>query len=164
MEALYLTAAIPAWGANLTKRAVGTAKCVVADSAVALNLDRMTEDQLLGIPGYRALGGLLEGLVASELIKQRAWSAERPNIFHFRDSDGSEVDLVLELRDGRVILIEVKASSTYRSEHFKGMKALAGLLGDRLVAGVVLATADHPYRYSDKLWGLPISSLWTPPT
>jgi predicted AAA+ superfamily ATPase len=162
LAALYLTVAVPPWGANLTKRAVGIPKCLVADSAIALSLDRMGEDQLLGVQGNRAFGGLLEGLAMSELAKQGTWSSERPRLFHLRDSGGLEVDAVLELRDGRVVLIEVKAASTYRAQHFAALKKLSEALGDRLVAGVVLATADHAYRYGDKLWGLPISALWTP--
>ncbi|MDR1633367.1 MAG: ATP-binding protein [Bifidobacteriaceae bacterium] len=160
LAAVYLTLAVPAWGANLTKRAVGRAKCVVADPAIALNLNRMSEEHLLGIHGNRAFGALLEGFVVGELAKQAAWSAERPRIVHFRDANGLEVDIVLELRDGQVILIEVKASSTYRSEHFAPIKKLADRLGERMLAGIVLTTADHPLPFGDKLWGLPISSLW----
>jgi predicted AAA+ superfamily ATPase len=160
LAAVYLTLAVPPWGANLTKRAVGRAKCVVADSAIALGLNRMSEDHLLGVQGNRSFGALLEGFVVGELVKQAAWSVERPRIFHFRDANGLEVDIVLELRDGQVVLIEVKASSTYRSEHFAPIKKLADRLGERMLAGIVLTTADHSQRFGDKLWGLPISSLW----
>ena len=77
-----------------------------------------------------------------------------------RPLDGQEVDGVIQLADGRVILLEVKASQTYRSEHFAPMKRLAESLGDRMIAGIVLSLSDHPYRYADKLWGLPVSALW----
>jgi hypothetical protein len=71
-----------------------------------------------------------------------------------------EVDAVLRFSDGRVILLEVKAVQTYRLDHFAPMKRLAEGLGDRLIAGIVLTLSDHCYRYSDKLWGLPVSHLW----
>jgi predicted AAA+ superfamily ATPase len=161
LGSLYLTLTVPPWGANLTRRAVGIPKVVVADPAVALALDRLSPAHLLGVEGNRAFGALLEGFALTELAKQATWSAHRPRIFHFRDANGLEVDIVLELRDGRVILIEVKASSTYRSAHFAPIKKLAAILGDRMVAGIVLTTADHPQRFGDKLWGLPISALWS---
>ena len=83
-------------------------------------------------------------------------------LFHFRDRDGAEVDLVLELDDGRVIALEVKASSTYRSEHFASLRFLKDRLGDRFVAGVVVGMADTGYQYADRLYGLPAAALWQP--
>ena len=38
--------------------------------------------------------------------------------------NGIEVDLVAEFDDGRIVAFEVKASSTYRSDHFKGLRFL----------------------------------------
>jgi len=65
-----------------------------------------------------------------------------------------------DLADGRVILPEVKAAQTYRTDHFAPMRRLAEDLGDRLVAGVVFRLSDHTFHYGEKLWGLPVSALW----
>ena len=77
-----------------------------------------------------------------------------------RETGRSKVGVVIELDDGRVLGIEVKASSTFRAEHFAGLAFLMDKLGDRFVAGVVLGTSDRGYQYADRLWGLPVSSLW----
>ncbi|MDR1265211.1 MAG: DUF4143 domain-containing protein [Propionibacteriaceae bacterium] len=106
------------------------------------------------------IGRTLEGLVVTELLKQRSWSGARWELSHYRDRDGLEVDAVIELEDGKVILVEVKTASTYRFEHFTAMDKLAARLGERCVAGVVLAATDHGWRYSQRLAGLPISALW----
>ena len=42
------------------------------------------------------LGPLLENFAVMELKKQVAWSRRVPQLFHFRTSEGREVDLVLE--------------------------------------------------------------------
>lgn len=62
-------------------------------------------------------GPLLESFVAGELRRQLGWADESARLFHFRDRDGLEVDLVLETDDlvletgdRRVVGIEVKAA------------------------------------------------------
>ncbi|NCD20608.1 MAG: ATP-binding protein [Actinobacteria bacterium] len=159
LRSVYLVDELPPWTRNLTKREVGRPKAFVGDSALALRLNRVTEQQLLPLTSD-AIGGLFEAFVASELLKQQSWSDEDYQLFHFRDRDGAEVDLVIELDDGRIIAIEVKASSTYRSEHFAGLRFLRDSLGDRFIAGVVVGMSDSGYQYADRLYGLPAAALW----
>lgn len=160
LETLFLVSSLPPWTPNLTRRETGRPKAIVSDSALALRLDRVPEAQLLGLSGSDHLGGLLEGLVVGELLKQAGWSDTDFNLFHFRDRNGLEVDLVIELDDGRVFGIEVKAARSFKAEHFAGLRQLADRVGDRFLGGIVLNTSDNGYQYADRLWGLPISALW----
>jgi hypothetical protein len=61
---------------------------------------------------------------------------------------------------GRVIGLEVKAVASFQAGQFKGLKFLHDKLGDRFLAGIVLNTGRTGYRFSDRLYGLPISALW----
>jgi len=85
-------------------------------------------------------------------------------MYHFRDSSGLEVDLVLEYADGQVVLIEIKAASTYGSDQTAGIRALAKRLGGRFLGGVVLGTSTRGYHLGDRLMALPIAALWEKPT
>jgi len=166
LRTMYLTIQLPPWRANLTAREVGRHKVSVADPAVAMRLNRLDPASLMGVAGLTqgsVLGGLLEGFVLSELMKQAGWSEQSYNLYHFRDSDGIEVDLVMEFDSGEVVLIEVKASSSYGSDQTAGIRALAKRLGDRFRAGLVLGTGDRGYVLGDRLMGLPISCLWETP-
>ena len=95
----------------------------------------------------------------SELLKQQARSEHEYDLFHFRDRDGIEVDIVVELRDGSVLAFEVKAGSTVKSEHFRGLRFLRDRLGDRFLGGYVLNTASRGVAFGDRLGALPISAL-----
>lgn len=159
LESIYLLDLVPPWAENLTKRQTGRSKSFVADTSVAMFLNRQTPSQLEPLTSS-AIGGLFESFVASEILKQKTWSEQIFDVSHFRDRDGLEVDLVVELDDGRVIGIEVKASSTYRAEHYKGLAAMRDKLGDRFVAGFVIGMAQSGYQYADRLFGLPASALW----
>jgi predicted AAA+ superfamily ATPase len=108
-------------------------------------------------------GRLVETFVAGELRAQAEWSQTRPGIFHFRDRDGIEVDLVLEAGDGRVVGVEVKAGATVRADDLGGLRLLERRLGPDFAAGIVLCTAPEPSHLGGRLWILPISALWHTP-
>lgn len=160
LETLFLVSLLPPWTPNLTRREIGRPKAIVSDSALAMRLDRVTEEQLLPLIGSDHLGGLLEGFVVAELLKQSGWSDEDYRLYHYRDRNGLEVDVVIELGDGTVVGLEVKAAKTFKSEHFAGLASLADKLGDRFRGGYVLNTSNTGYQYATRLWGLPISALW----
>lgn len=153
-------ASVPPWTPNLAKREIGRPKTFVVDTAIALRLARLTPAQLTQLHYGEAFGAMLEAFVAAELPRQRTWSSRDFDVFHYRDRDGDEVDLILEFDDGSVVGIEVKSSSSYSASQFKGLTRMRDRLGDRFVAGVVLGTAATGYRYADRLYGAPASALW----
>lgn len=159
LSTLYLTSRLKPWTPNLTKREASRPKVIVSDSGLASRLAGVREEALSAIPSD-VLGAAIEGLVVGELRKQRVWTEEEFEMFHFRDRTGPEVDIVLEFGDGRVVGLEVKASATYRPEHFAGLRFLRDRLGDRFVGGYVLSLADRGISMGDRLWGLPASALW----
>lgn len=156
-----LVASIPSWTPNLAKREIGRSKTVVLDSAVALFLALVTVEQLGRLEYGEAFGSMLEGFVAAELLRQRGWSECGFTVYHYRDRDGDEVDLVVECDDGSVIGIEVKAATSFTARQFRGLVRMRERLGSRFRCGIVLGTGRSGYRYADRLYGAPISSLWT---
>ncbi|MBS1908205.1 MAG: ATP-binding protein [Actinobacteria bacterium] len=161
LGALYLTLALRPWTPNLTTREASKPKLQIADTGLAAALVR-TPASLLADPvrGSALLGPLLESFVVSELAKQRTWTASPFEMYHWRDRDGREVDVVLEFDDGGVLGIEVKSSSTPRAEHFAGLRALSDKLGDRFVGGIVLGLGEKSLPFGPALYSLPVSSLW----
>ena len=157
---VQFVAPIKPWKPNLARREIGKPKTLVLDSALAIHLAGVSETQLRNRHQPEAFGRFLEGLVAAELLKQRGWSTTPYEVFHYRDTDGEEVDLVLELTDGRIIGVEVKAALGFQARQFAGLARLRDRLGDRFVAGIVLGTGQVSYRYADRLWGLPVASVW----
>ena len=67
----------------------------------------------------------------------------------------------MELSSGEIYAFEVKASATYKADQFRGLTYLRDKLGDRFLGGFILGTAPQGYRFADKLWGLPVSALWS---
>lgn len=158
LEEVFLIKRIPAWLRNITTRATATQKVAMVDSGIAADL--LNQDaHALRKPGS-PLGALLEGFVTMEIARQLTWSSQRARLFHYRTKDKVEVDIVLENRRREVVAIEVKASSTVRSEDFRGLRHLADRLGDDFIAGFVAYTGPETLAFGPKLRTIPISAIW----
>lgn len=155
-----LVASVPPWTPNLAKREVGRPKTVVIDSSLAMWLARTSAEQITGIEYGEAFGAFLEAFVTAELLRQQTWSTQRYDVYHWRDRNGDEVDLVLEFGDGSIVAIEVKSAGSFTAKQFANLVKLRERLGPRFVAGIVLSTTAEGYRYADRLYGAPISALW----
>ena len=158
MEMTFLVRLLPAWYSNLGKRLAKTPKLLLTDTGLLTHLIEADEGRLRR--DRTLLGHVLENFVAMELIKQLGWSERRCRLFHFRTESGTEVDLVLEDRAGRLVGVEVKSAASVRQQDFRGLETLARLAGDRFVRGVVLCTGTAVVPFGRNLFALPISQLW----
>jgi len=102
----------------------------------------------------------VEQFVALELGKQQAWTETRFELFHFRDLDGLEVDLVVETSGGDLIAIEVKATSSPSPQHWRSLQRFRDRYPDRNITGVLLHTGDSAATFAGWLHVLPITALW----
>jgi predicted AAA+ superfamily ATPase len=163
LETVFLVHRIPAWSRNLTAKVVKRPKLYLTDTGVAAAL-LGKDPAALQLPAEPSTGPLFETFVANELCKQLTWSDTSARLFHFRDSGGAEVDLVIETDDARVIALEVKATSSPRIDDFTGLTLLRDRIdrsGGHFVAGIVIHTGDRRRSFGDRLMALPASDLWT---
>jgi predicted AAA+ superfamily ATPase len=86
--------------------------------------------------------------------------ASRPRLYHLREEHGRhEVDLLAELRAGKLVAFEVKAGAA----DLRAVRHLTWLrerLGERFARGVVLHTGPRAYELDDRIIALPICALW----
>ena len=158
MQATFLLQPLPAWSSNLGKRLIKSPKIHLIDSGLAAHLAGITHQSLDRDPVF--FGHLLETFVVSELRKQIGWSDTRVNLYHYRTTTGREVDIVLENAAGRLVGLEIKASSTVRRKDFSGLDALSEDIGDRFVRGIVLYAGEHTVSFGEQYVALPVSTLW----
>ncbi|QVI23898.1 DUF4143 domain-containing protein [Nocardia tengchongensis] len=158
LEEVYLIKRIPAWSRNLSNRATMTPKVAFVDSGIAANLVGADARNMLRPSGR--FGPLLEGFVLMELARQRTWSTEDVEMYHYRTRDGVEVDAVLENRRGEVVGIEVKAASTVGPDDFRHLHHLSERLGDDFLTGIVLHTGQQTLPFGPKMLAMPVSALW----
>ena len=162
LETLFLIQRLPAWSTNLSKRVVSRPKVALLDTGLAARLLNVSAAGADVHANAKAAGHLLEGFVASEVRRQLTWSDQDARLFHYRDHDGAEVDLVLETDDGRIAGIEVKATSTVGTRDARWLGQLRDRLGPRFVAGIVLHTGSTAAPFGPRITAAPIDILWAP--
>jgi len=158
IETVFLVQRVPAWSANLGKRLVRSPKLYLLDTGLACHLQGMTTDTWKQSGARR--GPLLENFVFAELDKQLGWSRTRARIHHYRTHGGEEVDFLLEDSRGRIVAVEVKASSSLAGSDVAPITRLASELGPRFVRGVALYTGSEIVPFARNVHALPVSALW----
>ncbi len=163
IETVFLAHRVPAWSRNLTAKVVRRPKIFAVDTGLAAAV--LGKDvAALRRPTDPAAGPLVETLVANELTKQLPWADQPVRLHHMRETGGAEIDLVLEHGDGRVVGLEIKASSTPRREDARWLAQLRDRLrthGDDFTCGIVLHTGEARLSLGDRLIALPVADLWT---
>lgn len=158
LETIFLIKFLPAWSSNLGKRLIKTPKVILSDTGLLAHLTGVQISQLNQSNG--AIGPLFENFVAMEITKQITWSHTQPQLFHFRTLRGQEVDLLLEDRKGRIVGIEVKASSTVTANDFKNLKILSEIAGKKFHRGIVIYTGLEIIPFGKDLYAVPVQGLW----
>jgi hypothetical protein len=159
LERLLITERIPSWSSNRLNRLIRLPKRYLVDSAFA--------GPLLGVDARAVLrdgdllGRLLDSFVMAQLRAECTVSELSPHLFHVRDANGRhEVDILVELGDGRVIGIEIKADSAPGPDAARHLRWLRDAIGNRFALGLVLHTGPRPFRLDKSIAALPICALW----
>ena len=165
LETVYLIRMLPAWSRSVAKRIIRHPKVHIMDSGLAAHLVG-ADEAVLSEPTSTVTGSLVETFVVAELIRQLAIYDELGvSISHSRANDGPEVDVVLEMPDGRVAAVEAKATATVRASDVRHLAAFRDRIdkaGGTFTHGVVLHCGDQVIAYGDRVSALPLAALWTP--
>lgn len=159
LERIFLIEQLPPWHSNRLSRLVKTPKLHLGDTGLAASL--LGVDTAALARDRALLGQLLETWVFQELRRQASWHEETIRFYHFRDKDGCEVDIVLEMTGTAMAGVEVKAAATVAEADFRGLRKLKDAGGARFAAGVVLYDGESTLRFGDGLFAVPIKALWT---
>jgi hypothetical protein len=114
------------WHVNLGRQIKST-KTYIVDRGLLAHL--IAADETLIVGGGAVAGSLLESFAAMELLRQATWADHPVDLFHYRDKQQREVDIVIKRDDGDVVAIEVKASGTLPAKDFARLSHLRDALG-----------------------------------
>jgi predicted AAA+ superfamily ATPase len=154
----YTVRFVPPWSGDVARRLVKSPKILFVDAGTCAHLAGVDADRMIHDPDR--FGPLLETFVGTELARQLEWSSGRVELMHYRDAAGTEVDWVLEDALGRLVGVEVKATTSPAANDFKGLRAFAANVGPRFHRGVVLHTGPSTVSMGDGLWAAPVEALW----
>ena len=159
LELMFIVKRIEPYVKNQAKRGVaGLSKIHFFDTGLACHMLGMKQPGLLHTSHF--YGGLLENFILMEILKHSTWAQEDIKLFHFRDKKKNEVDIVIEKDDGKIIGIEVKASTSLNQNDFKGLYELSLYSSDRFDKGIMIYSGAQllPMKFKDKtFYAVPVS-------
>lgn len=112
---------------NFSKRLVKTPKLYFYDTGLACSLLEIKKASQVSTHYLR--GGLFENMVISEFIKRSFNAGDRPSFTFWRDSNGNEVDLLMN-QGNHTEAVEIKSGQTCGSDYFKNLKYWGNLSGE----------------------------------
>ena len=93
-------------------------------------------------------GNLFETFIISELVKSKLNRGEKPSFFFWRDSNGNEVDLIIE-QGTKLMPVETKSGRTLTRESFSGLEKWLALAGKQAAAPTLIYGGDDSYRQKE---------------
>lgn len=158
LENLFLVRTLKPWHVNLGARQIKSPKLYIVDSGLLCYLLKANEQRLE--TDDAVAGAAFESFAAMELLRLADASEAEASLFHYRDKQGHEVDVVLELATGEIAGVEVKAAASVSRGDFAGLRQLRDKLDSRFKSGVVLYSGERTLPFGDRLWAVPLAGLW----
>ena len=145
LEASYLVFLLRPHHANYNKRQVKMPKLYFYDvGLVSWLLGIRTTEHIATHP---LRGAIFENFVIAELIKSRLNKGERPQLCFWRDSNGNEVDVIVE-QGNRLMPIEIKSGKTVTREAFAGLNKWRDLAGDAVMEPTLIYGGADDYSHN----------------
>ena len=125
MEASYIVHRLPAWHTNIRKQVIKAPKLHFFDSGLVCYLLGIREPEQLRLHPLR--GAIFESWVVSEIYKERVHRGLQPDMYHYREARGPEIDLLVECGAG-IEAVEIKSGATINRDFFKNFQSFSDRL------------------------------------
>ena len=144
LETSYIIFLQPPWFRNVNKRVIKSPRLFFYDCGLACNLLGIKDET--GYSTHYLKGGLFESFIISEILKYIYNHKLNSNVYFFRDSNGNEMDAILEL-PGKIKAIEIKSGRTITNDFFKGFQVWNKFSGEEIPENyLVYAGEDYQSR------------------
>jgi len=130
---------------NFNKRITKSPKLYFNDTGLASwLLSVQTPAEIDRVSLYK--GALFENFVLNEMMKTRLNKGHRNNLYYFRDSNGNEVDVIID-NGKELVAVEIKSAKTIASDFFKGLDYWKKISGQQ--KSILIYCGDYEFKYSN---------------
>jgi hypothetical protein len=143
LEASYILFQLRPHHANFNKRLIKAPKLYFYDAGLVSWLLGIRTSQQLEIHPLR--GNIFETFIVAELMKIRLNRGERPNLYFWRDSNGNEVDVVIE-HGQKLMPVEIKSGKTVARDFFSGLEKWTAMAGDLTFSPTLIYGGTDTFR------------------
>ncbi len=118
LEASFVVFLLQPYHRNFRKRIIKSPKLYFFDTGLACSLLRINDKNQVN--QHYLYGALFENLVISEVVKQYYHTGTRPPVYFWRESNGTEIDCIIDREN--IVAMEIKAGQTYTGDFLKNLK------------------------------------------
>ena len=118
LETSFIVYQLNPYYRNFNKRITKSTKLYFYDTGLACSLLRI--NNISALQTYYQRGALFENFVINEIAKKFYNAGLRPPLYYWRDSNGHEIDLLIDLGN-QLLPIEIKSSQTFNNRFFKNI-------------------------------------------
>lgn len=154
LEASFVVFRLQPYHKNYNKRIVKMPKLYFYDTGVASALLGIENPDQLALHPFR--GGLFENMIIVDFLKSRYNKGKPNNLYFWRDSLGTEIDLLVE-KANSILPIEIKSGQTITDDYFKSMSAWLRISG--MEKGWVIYAGDEKQVRSNGITVLPLNEM-----
>ncbi|MBP6963800.1 MAG: ATP-binding protein [Armatimonadetes bacterium] len=156
LESTYQVVILRPYFMNIGKRLVKTPKVYLTDVGMLCHLAGLRDHQ--HAQAGPLSGAIVETAVLSEIVKNSLHRGTDPQAYFWRTSNGVEVDIVVE-QSGRLVPVEVKATSTPRPRMASGLLAFMRDYPDRVDTGWLVHLGGEVLPMAPGVTALPFAEM-----
>lgn len=146
LETSYIVIRLQPWSENSRKRLIKSPKIYFCDTGLACYLLGIESAEQLARDKMR--GHLFENFIVMEQLKSRLNNGKTGNAYFFRDSNGNEIDLLVN-NGGELDAYEIKSSMTFCTSFNAILQKADSLLTTKVRNKAVIYSGDLENRDGD---------------
>ncbi len=120
LESSYIIFRLQPYYNNYNKRLIKSPKLYFYDTGLACSLLKIQNAEM--IKTHYLYGALYENYIISEILKTQYHSGITPSVYYWRESNGTEIDCIIELMNQKIIALEIKGGETFNKDYLKNFK------------------------------------------
>ncbi|MDP2365916.1 MAG: ATP-binding protein [Ignavibacteria bacterium] len=146
LEASYIVYLLQPFHKSFNKRIIKSPKLYFYDTGVVSSLLRISNKEMLR--SHYLYGALFENFVISEVIKKKYHSGTQPSVYYWRESNGTEIDCIIEGGNNRLYAIELKGGETFNNDFLRNLKIFENLQKDIPIKSKVIYNGEIKSKIS----------------
>lgn len=119
LESSFIIFQLQPYYKNFNKRLIKSPKLYFFDTGLACSLLRINSPEILH--SHYLYGSLFENLVIVDIYKKQQHAGKQPSLYYWRESNGTEIDCILELNPNELIALEIKGGSTFNKDFVRNL-------------------------------------------
>lgn len=124
LETSFVLFFLKPWHKNFNKRLIKSPKLYFYDTGLAISLLNIKTSE--NLKTHYLYGSLFENMVIAEILKSEFHQGKTPNLYYWRESNGTEIDLIFEVNSTKSIALEIKSGATYNRDYLKNLLRFPG--------------------------------------